>query len=110
MKNIIYALAICLVVASCEKYESGQTDHSTVGKRLLTESETILKNNLDQAAEILADVIQDEAVMSELTLLSEEGRTFYSLPFKDLLDEAKGAAGSFKNLRDRFLSGCTSSE
>ena len=80
------------------------------GKRLLTGSETILKQNLDQAAKIVADVIQDEAVMSELTLLSEENREFYSLPFRDLLDESKSVSSSFKNLREGFLNGCTSSE
>jgi hypothetical protein len=77
---------------------------------LLTGSEIILKQNLDQAAKIVADVIQDEAVMTELTLLSEENREFYSLPFKDLLDESKSVSGSFKNLREGFLNGCASSE
>ena len=80
------------------------------GKRLLTGSEIILKQNLDQAAKIVADVIQDEAVMSELTLLSEENREFYSLPFRDLLDESKSAGSSFRNLREGFLKGCTASE
>jgi hypothetical protein len=110
MKNLIYAFAICLLLAGCEKYESGPINQNTVSKRLLTGSETILKNNLGQAAKILADVIQDEAVLNELTLLSEENRTFYSLPFKDLLDESKGAGSSFKNLREKFLEGCTASE
>jgi hypothetical protein len=110
MKNLIYALAICLLLASCEKYESGPINQSTVGKRLLTGSETILKNNLAQAAKIMADLIQDEAVMSELTILSEENRTFYSLPFKDLFDESKSVSGSFKNLREKFLEGCASTD
>jgi hypothetical protein len=110
MKNLIYALAICLLLASCEKYESGPITQSTAGKRLLTGSETILKNNLSQAAKIMADVIQDETVMSELTILSEENRTFYSLPFKDLFDESKSVSGSFKNLREKFLEGCSASE
>jgi len=34
--------------------------------------------------------------MSELVLLSEENRTFYSLSFKDLFDETKGAGGSLR--------------
>ena len=110
MKNLIYALAICVLLASCEKYESGPTNQSTAGKRLLTGSETILKNNLGQAAKIMADVIQDEAVLSELTILSEENRKFYSLPFKDLLDESKAVSSSFKNLREKFLEGCSSYE
>ena len=48
--------------------------------------------------------------MNELTLLSQETREFYSLSFSDLLDESKGVSGSFKNLRDGFLSGCSASE
>ena len=109
MKNLIYAITICLFVTACEKYESGQlTGPST--KRVLSESETILKTNLDQAAKILADIIQDDAVMNEITLLSDESRTFYSLPFRDLMDESKGPGASFKNLRDRFLEVCSSGE
>jgi hypothetical protein len=110
MKNLIYVIAICLLVAGCNKYDSGQTDQGQTGRRLLTGSEIILKQNLDKAAKIVADVIQDEAVMSELTLLSEENREFYSLPFRDLLDESKSAGSSFKNLREGFLNGCASSE
>ena len=109
MKNLVYALAICLIAAGCEKYESGQINKDQVGKRLLTGTETILKNNLDQAAKIIADVIQDDAVVKELTILSDENRTFYSLSFKDLLDETKGPGGSFRNLRERFMEGCASS-
>jgi hypothetical protein len=107
MKNLIYAIAICLLVAGCDKYDSGPTDQGQTGRRLLTGSETILKQNLDQAAKIVADVIQDEAVMTELTMLSEENREFYSLPFKDLLDESKSVSSSFKNLREGFLNGCS---
>ena len=110
MKNLVYALAICLIAAGCEKYESGQINKDQVGKRVLTGSEEILKNNLDQAARIIADVIQDDAVVNELTILSDENRTFYSLSFKDLLDESKGPGGSFRNLREKFIEGCASSE
>jgi hypothetical protein len=110
MKKLIYSIAICLLVAGCEKYDSGPANQSLVSKRVLTGSETILKQNLDQAARIMADVIQDEAVMSELTLLSEDSREFYSLPFRDLLDESKGVSSSFKNLREGFLSGCSAGE
>jgi len=109
MKKLILIIAICLFAAGCEKYDSGPANQNTIGK-MLTGSETILKNNLDKAAIILADVIQDEAVMNELTLLSQETREFYSLSFSDLLDESKGVSGSFKNLRDGFLSGCSASE
>jgi hypothetical protein len=109
MKKLVFVTAICLLVTGCNKYDSGQTDQGQTGKRLLTGSEIILKQNLDQAAKIVADVIQDEAVMSELTLLSEESREFYSLSFRDLLDESKSAGSSFKNLREGFLNRCTAS-
>jgi hypothetical protein len=110
MKNLIYAIAICLLVAGCDKYDSGPTDQGKTGKRLLTGSEIILKQNLDKAAKIVADVIQDEAVMNELTLLSDGNREFYSLPFRDLLDESKSVSSSFKNLREGFLNGCVSND
>jgi hypothetical protein len=110
MKNLIYAIAICLFVASCEKYDSGPINQDLVSKRLLSDSEILLKSNLDQAAKIMADIIQDDAVLSELSLLSDESRTFYSLPFADLLNETKNAAGSFKNLRERFMSECSSND
>lgn len=110
MKKLIYAIAICLVVAGCDKYDSGPVNQDSAGKRLLTGSETILKQNLDQAAKIVANVIRDDAVLSELKLLSEENREFYSLPFSDLLNESKGVSSSFKNLREGFLNGCASNE
>jgi hypothetical protein len=97
-------------VAGCEKYESGNINQDPVSKRMLTGPEMTLKQNLDQAAKILADVIQDDAVMEEMAVLSNENRTFYSLAFKDLLDEAKSISGSFKNLREKFLNVCASSE
>ncbi len=110
MKNLVYALAICLLVAGCEKYESGNINQDPVSKRQLTGPEMTLKQNLDQAAKILADVIQDGAVMKEMAVMYDENRTFYSLPFKDLLDVAKSTSSSFRNLREKFLDGCTSSE
>ena len=99
-----------MFVAGCDKYDSGPVNQGTVGKKVLTGSETILRQNLDQAAKIVADIIQDEAVMSELTLLSEENREFYSLMFRDLLDESKGISSSFKNLREGFLNECATNE
>lgn len=110
MKNLIYALTICLSVTACEKYESGPANENPVTKRPLSGPEMTLKINLDLAAKILADVIQDEAVLDELVLLSAENRAFYSLPFRELLDGSKGHGASFGNLRDRFLSKCTSEE
>jgi len=70
----------------------------------------LLKTNLDQAAQILADVIQDESVMNELDVLSREGREFYNIPFSELMDESKSLSASFRNLRDGFLNACSSSE
>ena len=109
MKNLVYALAICLLIAGCEKYESGNINQDPVRKRQLNGSEMILKQNLDKAARIVADVIQNESVIQEMAVLSDETRTFYSLSFKDLMDETKSISGSFKNLREKFLDGCASS-
>jgi hypothetical protein len=110
MKKIVCVMAVCLILASCEKYDSGPISQDLTGRRALSDSETLLKTNLDQAAQILADVIQDETVLNELVALSREDRDFYSLPFSDLIDESKSAAGSFRNLRTAFINGCTSSE
>lgn len=110
MKKIVCVMAVCLALASCEKYDSGPISQDLTGRRALTDSETLLKTNLDQAAQILADVIQDETVLNELIALSGEDRDFYSLPFSDLMDESKSVAGSFRNLRTAFVNGCTSSE
>ncbi len=110
MKKIVCVMAVCLVLASCEKYDSGPITQDLTGRRALTDSETLLKINLDQAAQILADVIQDDAVLNELVALSREDREFYNLPFKDLMDESKSVSGSFRNLRTGFANGCTSSE
>ncbi len=97
-------------MTACEKNDPFLPVQDPVTKRLLTDSETILKTNLDEAAMILADIMQVEAVMNELTILSEENRTFYNLSFSDLMDESKGPGASFRNLREKFLEGCTSSE
>ena len=110
MKKFVCVISACLLLAGCEKYESGPTTPDQPLKRPLSGSEMLLKINLDQAAQILADVIRDEAVMNELAALSEEGREFYNLPFSDLMDESKSLSASFRNLREGFLNGCSSSE
>ena len=110
MKNLIYAFIICLLVTSCEKNESGQSPQAATNKRQLNSTEAILKENLRQAAVILANIIQDEEIMNELTLISNEGRTTYNLYFKDLLADPKGADDSFKTLRERFLQECESTK
>jgi hypothetical protein len=110
MKNLIYALTICLLVTACEKNETLPVSQDLTGKRALSQSEIILKNNLDQTAKIIAEIAQDQSVINELALLYEETRTFYSLSFKELLDESKSIAGSFRNLREQFLKSCSSTD
>lgn len=110
MKKLIYVIAICFLAAGCEKDDTALNDSDQLNKRMLTGSEIILKNNLDQAAKLITDIIQDESVMSELSLISDESRSFYSLSFKDMLDESKSAAGMFHNLREEFLRVCSSEE
>ena len=94
---------ICLFVTSCEKYESGQNNKGSGSKRMLNESDATLKENLQQAAKIMAGIIHQDEIVSELSLLYEDGRETYNLPFRDLLSEVKGADYQFKNLRERFL-------
>ncbi len=110
MKKLICLISVCLLVASCEKYETETVSQNQTFKRPLSDSEMLLKTNLDQAAQILADVIQDESVMNELDVLSREGREFYNIPFSELMDESKSLSASFRNLRDGFLNACSSSE
>ena len=106
MKNLIYTFAICLLITSCEKNESGLTEQGKISKRGLTEPEMILKENLQQAAEIIAGIIGEEAVITECDKLYRDGRESYNLTFKDLLSETKSSVQSFANLRERFLQEC----
>ncbi len=108
MKRLLYIIAICFLAAACEKSDPPPVDQDSVNKRMLDGSETILKTNLDQAANIVADIIRDEEVLQELTLLSGENREFFSLTFRDLFDESKNVSTSFSNLRNRFLEECNS--
>jgi len=108
MKKLVFIIAVCLFIAACEKDDKLPADQYPVTKRMLSGSEAILKANLDQAAKIVAEIIQDDAVLSELTLLSGENREFFSLSFRDLFDESKSISGSFSNLRNRFLAECSS--
>ena len=94
---------ICLFVTSCEKYESGQNNKGSGSKRMLNESDATLKENLQQAAKIMAGIIHQDEIVGELSLLYEDGRETCNLPFRDLLSEVKGADYQFKNLRERFL-------
>ena len=95
-------------MASCEKDESGQIPQSSKSKKVLNESEIILKENLNQTARILANIVQEDAVINELSLIYNERRATYNLCFKDLLADPKGVDDSFKNLRERFLKECES--
>lgn len=97
-----------MFAAACEKNDNLPADQTPVSKRMLSGPEAILKANLDQTAKIVADIIQDDAVLSELTQLSDENREFFSLSFRDLLDESKSVSSSFSNLRNRFLAECSS--
>lgn len=105
MKKIIYVLTICVLFAGCEKYDSRQVNQK-INKRVLSGSETILKENLDQAAMILAEIMQDESVLNEVSVLYNEDRDFYMLSFEDLFDEAKSPGNSFASLREQFLGKC----
>jgi len=75
-----------------------------ISKRALSDSETILKENLDLAAQVLIDVMQDEAVANEISVLYNDDRSFYMLSFEDLFNEAKSS--SFSGLREKFLGRC----
>lgn len=108
MKKLLYIIAACIVFAACEKNEAPPLDQASVTKRPLSDSELILKTNLDQAARIVADISQDEAVLKEIALLASNDREFWSLAFSDLFDETKGPGNSFSNLRQRFLGECSS--
>jgi len=103
MKKLVNVIAVSLLLAACEKDQSLPSDQVAVAKRALSASEEILKANLDQTASIVADIIQDETVLSELTLISREGREFFSLPFRDLFDESKGLGAQFSTFRKRLL-------
>ncbi len=105
MKKIIYVMTICVVFAGCEKYDSMQVNQK-INKRVLSGSETIMKENLDQAAMILAEIMQDESVMNEVSVLYNEDRAFYMLSFEDLFDETKSTGNSFGSLREQFLGKC----
>jgi len=108
MKKLVFIIAVCLFTAACEKDDNLPADQNPVAKRMLSGPEAVLKANLDQTAKIVSEIIQDDAVLSELSLLSDENRKFFSLSFRDLLDESKSESSSFSNLRNRFLEECSS--
>jgi hypothetical protein len=108
MKKLVNVIAVSLLLAACEKDQPLPSDQVAAVKRTLSESEEILKANLDQTASIVADIIQDETVLSELTLISQEGREFFSLSFRELFDGSKGVSAQFSTLRKRLLEECGS--
>jgi len=108
MKKLVFIIAVCMFAAACEKDDNLPADQIPVAKRTLSGSEAILKASLDQTAKIVSDIIQDDAVLSELSRLSDENRKFFSLSFRDLLDDSKSESSSFSNLRKRFLQECSS--
>ncbi|NSW93748.1 MAG: hypothetical protein HPY62_03460 [Bacteroidales bacterium] len=107
MRYIKYFVIGLLVLAGCEKFEPGvQTQSDGIAKRSLDQTEQVLKANLEQTARIVAGLVDEPLIMDELTLISEEGRSMYSLSFNDLIDNPKGIGDSFRNLRSRFLDEC----
>jgi hypothetical protein len=110
MNKLLYTLIICVLLAGCDKYDSGQINQGSTSGKVLSGPETILRGNLDKSAKILAEIIQDETVMDELATLYNEDRTFYILPFSDLFDENKSISSSFRTLREKFLSNCATSD
>ena len=74
MKKLVFIIAVCMFAAACEKDDNLPADQIPVAKRTLSGSEAILKASLDQTAKIVSDIIQDDAVLSELSRLSDENR------------------------------------
>ncbi len=109
MKNLAYVLAICLIAAGCDKYESINSADADLNSTILSATDVILKENLDRAALVMAEVIQDESAAGELFSLFSDGRQAYELSFRDLIEAPKGEA-SFKNLKERFLKECSASQ
>ena len=110
MKYLIYGLAICILLAGCEKNEPKLPDQVTLNKKNLSENEVALKNNLQKAARLLTDIVREDAVIGELKAMSEESLTFDELSFKDLMASTKGTGELFPALRERFLQACSSDE
>jgi hypothetical protein len=109
MRKFYYVLAICLIVASCDKDESLKQSNFEISKRELNKSEIILRDNLKQTAKIVANLVQDKEIINELRTISAESRAAYKLSFEDLLAVPdKGICDSFKILREKFLQGCIS--
>lgn len=109
MKNLTYALIICSIVAGCEKYDSMNTDNDHIYRSQLDDSEITLRKNLDLTASLMADIIQDESVINEISQIFSEDRSEYQISFRDLLEDPKGEA-SFKNLKEKFLNICNAEE
>jgi hypothetical protein len=110
MKYPIICLAICLLIAGCEKNETNLTELDAITRKSLNEAESILKENLQSAAMIISEIVQDEVVLNELKTISEESRTFDNITFKDLAEGAKGIGELFPELRERFLKACEAGE
>jgi len=105
MKKLTYTIMICLFMAGCEKYDYVSSDSGLINRRHLDDSEMTLGKNLNLTASLMADVIQDELVINEISQIFSEDRSEYQISFRDLFEDPKGEA-SFKNLKDRFLDAC----
>jgi hypothetical protein len=110
MKYPILGLAICMLIAGCEKFDTKTPEQDPLTRKTLSGAEQALKENLQKAARIISDIVQDDAVLSEIKAISDESRSFYNLSFRDLLSESKGTGELFPLLRERFLNECEGSQ
>ena len=107
MRYLKYVFVALIVLAGCEKFDPVvQTQSDAIARRQLNGQEQILKENLEQAAKIVAGFINESEIIDELATISDEGRAMYSISFRDLIDNPKGTGDAFRSLRSRFLGEC----
>lgn len=95
---------LCLSVAGCIKEKTEIPLVQDPVRKDLSQPEAVLKENLRSTAQIMATLLCDDEIISELKSLSSEARTSNRLYFKDLLcDQEKSQADGFKSLRNSFL-------
>ena len=73
-----------------------------------------MKANLDNAAQLLAGIINDADVHKEVSQLSYLNNEYNKLSFKNLLQEdvktSKGSVLKFSNLKNKLLNKCSASK
>jgi hypothetical protein len=84
MRNVLLFLIIGLFLFSCQKEDISRNE-KRIEKRNLTNDEVILKNNLDNAAKILAEIVSDRTVQRELRNFSTDKNDQFRIPFNELL-------------------------